>query len=104
MKELSIYAKEVKKHSSGDIEMDFLAKLEAFDRAAFITGIETIDTTTNEQELNQSIPQQDALVAAMAAQHPAAAPVIQKNGNPATNWWLALIAFLLFMILCNMGE
>lgn len=27
-----------------------------------------------------------------------------RYSNTATNWWLALIAFLLFMILCNMGE
>ena len=30
--------------------------------------------------------------------------VVINSTNTATNWWLALIAFLLFMILCNMGE
>ena len=36
---------------------------------------------------------------------PCCQPTVANGAtNPATNWWLALIAFLLFMILCNMGE
>lgn len=106
MEAIDYFVKESDVNENGIMEVEIAAELVRRNREANL-GYAQLVTTTAEEEINNAISNADSLPAATVSnQAPAAKPhfISANKVNYATNWWLALIAFLLFMILCNMGE
>lgn len=106
--QLDLYIMESKKHEqSGNVEMELYAELQKIS-ASSNTGqqITEKEAQSGADELNRAISNaaekatetiQDALQNAEAAKQRF---INFQHSNTAHNWWLALIAFLLFLHLC----
>ncbi len=96
-------------NEQGSFEMTLAAEVVERERNRMYGGAQTAIEATEKvaDKVAEYISSTDAtpVVPELVAPTPGCQSVaVISRTNSATNWWLALIAFLLFMILCNIGE
>lgn len=114
--QIDLYIEEARKSEvTGNVELDLITKINNIpqDRNAQVTQTSlqhdaalkldtAAQTSAPDAQLDAMVkqhPEADAPAAAHSAAKHAAHRYAAAPGNCATNWWLALIAFLLFLIL-----
>lgn len=101
MKGIDFYIKESDVNENGIMEVEIAADLLRRNREANMGYYQPI-VTSEKEEMNAALKNSVSLPSVATVTQEA--PIYKTRINPATNWWLALIAFLLFLILCNMGD
>ncbi len=71
-----------------ELDIDLVKKLEERERSCFHSN-RTVETAVKQPKVVPAEPTKIKTVKCNC------------NSNPAINWWLALIAFLLFFMLCT---